>query len=339
MNNTFSIITYTYVGDNMKKVLILFGGNSEEHEISTKSVINVINNIDTHLFNIKIVGITKDNKWIECEINDIINKTWYKLKNINNIISYLKKFDIVLPIMHGKNVEDGKLEGLLDFFNIKYVGSKTEASVIGMDKYLSKIVFHSINIPQVPFVKWDNDLKEVIKLGFPLIVKPCNGGSSIGISKVFNKKELKKAIKLALKYDNNIIVEKFINAREFECAVLEDKKIVISDVGEIKYNNSFYDYEDKYINKVKTVIPAKINDKLRKEIQEYSKKVFTTLGCKNMCRVDFLYDIIDNKIYLNEVNTIPGFTDISMYPMLMKNMGYSYKKLITTLIKNADKAS
>lgn len=317
------------------KVLILFGGTSSEHEVSCKSVLNVVDNIDDNLFDYKLVGITKDNKWIECNKNSIIDNSWYNLNEIDNIISYLKQYDIVFPILHGKNGEDGRLQGMLDLFNIKYVGCKNEASLIGMDKNLSKIFFHSINIPQVPYLKYDDNINDIIKLGFPLIVKPCNGGSSIGITKVDNKEELEKAINIALTYDNNIIVEKFIKSREFECAVLEDDNVVVSDIGEIKYNNAFYDYEDKYVNKVDLIIPADIDTNLKNEIQKYSKDIFTKLNCNGMCRIDFLYDTDNNKLYLNEINTIPGFTDISMYPMLMKNIGYSYKELITKLLINA----
>ena len=319
----------------MKSVLILFGGNSSEHEISCKSALNVIDNIDIDLFNLYIIGIDKNGNWIECNKDNIIKKDWYNLKPIDNIKDYFKKIDIVFPIMHGKFGEDGKIQGMLDLFNIKYVGCKSVASMIGMDKNLSKIFFKSINIPQIPYLKYDNNIEEIEKLGYPLIVKPCNGGSSIGISKANNKKELKKAIKFAGIYDKNIIVEKFITAKEFECAVLEDKKIVVSNVGEIKYNNDFYDYEDKYINKVELIIPANMEEELREKIRFYSKKVFTELNCNGMCRVDFLYDNENNKLYLNEINTIPGFTDISMYPMLLKDSGYSYKKLIKALILNA----
>ncbi len=320
----------------MNKVLILFGGNSSEHEISCKSVINVIENIDTDLFNFKVIGITKDNRWIECNKENIINNTWYQLKEIDNIIKYIKGFDVVLPIMHGIGGEDGKLQGMLELFDIKYVGSNTEASSIGMNKYLSKIFFDNLEIPQIPYIKYDDNIDEILKLGFPLIVKPCNGGSSIGINKVTNEDELKKAIKEALCYDKNIIVEKFINAREFECAILETDDIKVSDIGEIKFNNSFYDYEDKYKNHVDIIIPADINDELREEIRYYSKEIFTKLGCNNLCRIDFLYDKDTNNLYLNEINTLPGFTNISMYPMLIKNMGYSYKELITMLITKKD---
>ena len=321
----------------MDKVLFLFGGNSSEHEISCKSIINVIDNIDTLKYIYRIVGITKDGKWIECDKENIIDNSWYYMEEISNIIDYLKRYDVIFPIMHGKGGEDGKLQGFFELFGFKYVGCNSTASMIGMDKYLSKVVFNNIGIPQVPYIKYDNNIDDIDKLGYPLIVKPCNGGSSIGISKVDNKDELINGIKKALEYDNNIIVEKFIKSREFECAVLDDKEIIISDVGEIKYNNEFYDYEDKYVNEIKLDIPANIDDILRNKIKKYSKKVFECINGSGLCRVDYLYDEDNDNLYLNEINTIPGFTNISMYPMLMKEAGYSYKDLISTLIENTKK--
>lgn len=319
----------------MKKVLILFGGNSTEHNISIKSVINIIDNIDTSIFKYQLVGITKDNKFIKCSRKNIINKSWYSKKHINNIIKYLSKFDLIFPILHGKNGEDGKLQGMLDLFNIKYVGCKNISSVIGMEKELSKIYFNSIGIPQIPYIKYNNNLDDIIKLGFPLIIKPCNGGSSIGISKANTKDELIKGINLAKKYDNNIIIEKFITARELECACFEDDKLIVTNPGEIIYNHDFYDYDDKYKNKVDLIIPAKIDNKIIDKIKFYSEYAFNKLGCKDMCRMDYLYDEINNKLYLNEINTIPGFTDISMYPLLLKDYGYSYKDIITILCKKS----
>ncbi len=321
----------------MDKVLFLFGGNSSEHEISCKSIINVIDNIDTFKYLYRIVGITKDGKWIECDKENIVDNSWYDMEEISNIIEYLKRYDVIFPIMHGKGGEDGKLQGLFETFGFNFVGCSSTASMIGMNKYLSKIVFDSIGIPQVPYIKYDNNIDDIDKLGYPLIVKPCNGGSSIGINKVNNKDELIDAINKALEYDNNIIVEKFIKSREFECAVLEDEGLIISDVGEIIYNNDFYDYDDKYINEVKLDIPAKINDELRNKIRKYSKEVFKYINGKGLCRVDYLYDEDNDKLYLNEINTLPGFTDISMYPMLMKEAGYSYKDLISTLIESTKK--
>lgn len=321
----------------MDKVLFLFGGNSSEHEISCKSIINVIDNIDTDKYIYRVVGITKDNRWIECDKNSIEDNSWYDNEEINNIVEYLKRYDVIFPIMHGKGGEDGKLQGFFEAFGFRYVGCNSKASMIGMDKYLSKIVFNSIGIPQVPYIKYNNNIDEIGKLGYPLIVKPCNGGSSIGISKVNDKDKLVEAINKATKYDDNIIVEKFIKAREFECGILEDSGIKVSDVGEIIYNNEFYDYEDKYVNDVKLEIPANISEELRNKIREYSGEIFKSINGNGLCRVDFLYDEDNNILYLNEINTIPGFTNISMYPMLMNDIGYSYTDLISTLIDNTKK--
>ena len=169
-----------------------------------------------------------------------------------------------------------------------------------------------------------------------MIVKPANGGSSIGINKVNNKKELKKAIKEAYKYDNKVLVEKYVIARELECAVLIDKNIKVSNVGEIKAANEFYDYNAKYENnKSYTIIPADLPDSVVTQIQEYAKKAFIGTNASSLSRVDFFYDEINNEIYLNEINTMPGFTEISMYPQLFINEGYTYKELINILIENA----
>ena len=208
-----------------------------------------------------------------------------------------------------------------------------------MDKIFSKYIFNYLNIPQVPFTEVTNDISinDIIsEINFPMIVKPANGGSSIGISKVNNKKELKKAIKEAYKYDNKVLVEKYVIARELECAVLVDKNIKVSNVGEIKAANEFYDYNAKYENnKSYTIIPADLPDSVVTQIQEYAKKAFIGTKASSLSRVDFFYDEINNEIYLNEINTMPGFTEISMYPQLFINEGYTYKELINILIENA----
>lgn len=325
----------------MKKVLILFGGNSFEHEVSCMSAKSILENIDKNKYDVTVVGINRENNWYVYAENIANIKQWENENNkkINNIIAYLKKFDIVFPVLHGANGEDGRLQGMLDMFNIKYVGCKTLASSLCMDKIFSKYVFSFLGIPQVPFLEISDDtkLKDIInKLGFPMIVKPANGGSSIGINKANNKKELKKAINDAKKYDSRVLVEKFIKARELECAIIKDKTIKVSSIGEIKSANEFYDYNAKYENqKSYTIIPADINIEIEKKIKEYAKKAFIGVNASSLSRVDFLYDEINNKVYLNEINTLPGFTTISMYPSLFINCGYSYKQLITTLIENA----
>lgn len=259
---------------------------------------------------------------------------------IDNIINYLRKFDVVFPVMHGTNAEDGKMQGFLDLFNIKYVGCKTLSSALLMDKAITKLILKSLDIPSVPFkVIKDNyeicDLIENIK--FPMIVKPSNGGSSIGISKVNNKKELIKAIKLAKKYDDKLLVEKFINARELEVAVLKDNKnIICSNPGEIKSANEFYDYDAKYDNKDSyTLIPNDLPEDILKKIKEYSLRLFKSLDCSGLSRIDFFYDEENNALYLNEANTMPGFTTISMYPKLIESIGIEYKDLISILIDNS----
>lgn len=328
----------------IKKVLILFGGNSSEHYVSCKSCESIVSNIDDELFDYEIVGIDFDNTWYKFK-DDLLflnDGSWKdaKIEKIDNIIDYVKQFDVVFPITHGKNGEDGKLQGMLELFGIPFVGCKTLASAICMDKEMSKIVFNDIKIKQVPYVTINKDynLKDIIdELGLPLIVKPANGGSSIGISKANNKRELNKAIKLAKKYDEKVIIERFIKARELEVAVLENKEnIICSSPGEINSANEFYDYDAKYVNESSyTIIPDDLPKDVLSKINEYAMTIFNKLGLKGYARIDFFYDEENREVYINEVNTLPGFTSISMYPKLMENEGIYYTDLITTLINNA----
>lgn len=328
----------------IKKVLILFGGNSSEHYISCKSCVSVLKNIDRKKYDIEVAGISKNNIWYKFsdDLFYLEDGSWKdsNILEIDNIINYLRKFDIVFPVMHGTNAEDGRMQGFLDLFDIKYVGCKTLSSALLMDKAITKLILKSLDIPSVPFkVIKDNyeicDLIENIK--FPMIVKPSNGGSSIGISKVNNKKELIKAIKLAKKYDDKLLVEKFISARELEVAVLKDNKnIICSNPGEIKSANEFYDYDAKYDNKDSyTLIPNDLPEDILKKIKEYSLRLFKSLDCFGLSRIDFFYDEENNALYLNEANTMPGFTTISMYPKLIESIGIEYKDLISILIDNS----
>jgi len=204
-----------------------------------------------------------------------------------------------------------------------------------MDKEYMKDVFKSLNMPQAPYIVLKEESK--INIPFPLIVKPANSGSSIGMTKVNNKEELNEAIEIAKKYDNKIIIEKFMQIRELECSVLEDKdNLIISDIGEIKPAKEFYDYEAKYENKhSQTIIPADIPEEIKKEIKEISKLLFIKFDLKGLSRIDFFYDETNKKVFINEINTLPGFTKISMYPKLLMSIGISYKDIITKLIENA----
>ena len=318
----------------MKKVLILFGGNSYEHEISCKSVNFIIDNIDISKFDYKLVGIDYNNEWYEVDNVDEINKEWKNnnVVKIDNIIEYCKEFEIIFPMIHGNTCEDGKLQSLFELYNIKYVGCNSYSSIICYDKLLTKIFLEKYSIPQVPYIIYsDNfDLKNI---EYPVIVKPCKCGSSIGINIANNKEELKKYLKIAKKYDNNILIEKYIkNNRELECAVLEDKnKLIISDIGEIINNGNWYDYDSKYVSKIDTVI-SDIDVNIKNDIKNYSKNIFNILGCNGLSRIDFLYDLDNKKLYFNEINTMPGFTEISMYPKLINNERISFKEIITKLL-------
>lgn len=318
----------------MKKVLILFGGNSFEHEISCKSVNFIIKNIDKSLFEYKLVGIDYDNEWYLVNDIDQIDKNWKKknIVKIDNIINFCKNFDIVFPVIHGNTGEDGKLQSIFELYNIKYVGCDSITSLMCYDKLLTKLILEKYSIPQVPYniYKEDLDLKTI---EYPVIVKPCKCGSSIGINVAYNKRKLKKYIKEALKYDNHIIIEKFIkNNRELECAILEDnKKLIISDIGEIITNGNWYDFESKYESQSDTVI-SNIDESIKKEIKDYSENIFKILNCKDLSRIDFLYDLDSKRLYFNEINTIPGFTEISMYPKLINNCGIEFKDIITKLL-------
>ncbi len=303
----------------MKKVLIIYGGKSYEHDISIKSYNNVINNIDKEKYIVDSIYITKDNKWLN---NDI---------EIDNIINFIRKFDVVFPIIHGFGGEDGKLQGMLDLFNIKYIGSKCGSSYICMDKIRTKEILSNYDIPQVPYKLYDGTLD----IDYPVIIKPSNGGSSIGINVANNKEEFDRYIEEGYKYDNKVIVEKFIkNPKEIECACLIDKDNLIIEIGSVEQNSTFYDYKTKYENdSIVTNIDPQISDDTKDKLKEYCNKIFNILDLDNLARIDFLLD--KDNIYLNEINTIPGFTDISMFPMLINKTGISYKEIITKLIENA----
>jgi len=320
----------------MKKILILFGGNSHEHNISCKSAKTIIENIDNSKFDITSVGIYKNDWYIfNDNLDYLTNNNWLEgnITKIDNIIEFIKKFDKVFPIIHGNDGETGTLSGLFNLFNIPYVGSNILGHATGYDKEITKIICNYHNIPQIPYITLHSNQKlKKLDIDFPVIIKPASCGSSIGINIANNIKELNKHIKNAFKYDNKVIIEKFIQARDLECAILEDKKIIVSTIGEIKSANKFYDYESKYILDSKLIIPANIDKEIIKQIQEYSIKIFKILSLKDLSRIDFLYDYQNNKIYFNEINTIPGFTSISMYPQLFKHQGISTKELITKLL-------
>lgn len=320
-----------------KKVVVLFGGNSKEHLISCKSGKSILENIDTNKYDVIPVAIDKDNTWYLYQADYSLLENWKEqnLVKIDNIISFLKSIDIVFPIIHGNTSEDGKLQGLFDLFDIKYVGCNTLTNAICFDKEYTKIITSKYGVPSAPYIviheKKDNYNLE-LEFNYPVIIKPVSNGSSIGINIANDVKELDKYINYAFDYSDKVIVEKFIKARELECAVLVTNDIYVSSIGEITYDSTFYDYDAKYVNDSKLIIPSKIEKEISNRIKEYAKKICMCLNIKGLSRIDFLYEEETNNIYLIEVNTIPGFTTISMYPKLFNYDGVSYKELISRLI-------
>ena len=330
------------------KLGIIFGGMSTENEVSVKSAMSIINNIDVEKYEVYKIYITKNGEWFD----------YNKNKKIENVMEYLKYLDVVFPVLHGLYGEDGTIQGLFELLRLPYAGCKVLASSVGMDKVYTKIIFEKAGLLQAKYEyirkykdkyfyinkSFDEEylsLEEAMKkitsnINFPMYIKPSNSGSSIGINKAKNREELKEYIEVASIYDNKIIVEEGIVGREVECAVLGNEDILVSGVGEIKPADEYYSYEAKYNNKNSiTEIPAKIDNELVEKIREQAKKVFKAIDGKGLSRVDFFIEKESNKIYINEINTLPGFTNISMYPKLFEEYGIPYKDLIDRIIKLA----
>ena len=345
-----------------KTVAVIFGGRSPEHDVSVTSAAGILQNIDREKFNVVPVRISKSGVWtylknVEIPVSpDKLESDGPELFLRNpsdpGFLIYengsLEKLDIdvVFPVLHGPFGEDGTIQGMLQMSGIPFVGAGTAGSAIGMDKVLMKEIFLQENLPAVDFMwflrkSWIKNRSVIInavekEIGFPCFIKPANAGSSIGISKVKSKEDLDDAVEKAAMYDRKVLAEKAVNARELECAVLGNDYPEASVVGEIIPGNEFYDYDAKYQNKdSKTIAPADITEEVSKRVQALAKKAFSAIDCAGMARVDFLFDSEKNEIFLNEINTIPGFTPISMYPVLWEKTGISYTDLITKLIELA----
>jgi len=327
------------------KVGILFGGKSAEHEISLISTKSVYKHIDKKKFKPVLIYINKKGTWSHIskekfKNNDFINKSYASFLPWENDIIDKLDIDIYFPVLHGPNCEDGKLQSLLELSGKPYVGANSLASSIAMDKVISKILFKNagLNTPDFLFFTKNDHLKIknmiLKKLGYPIFIKPCSLGSSVGISKVNEEEELNSAIDMAFKYDKKIIIEKAINAREIEIAVMGNDEIKISKPGELIPFNKFYDYEDKYVlGKTKFKIPTILDDKVEKEIKKMAKKAYESLFLNGMARIDFFIEKNTEELFINEINTIPGFTEISMFPKLWEYENISFADLITKLIE------
>ena len=319
----------------MTKVILLFGGESSEHEVSCSSAQFIYDNIDVNKYDLIPIVITKDSKWYFYDGNDFVN--WHKekyLKVVENVIQTLKGCDVVFSIIHGTYGEDGRVQSLLELFHIPYVGCDSKTSMLCMDKQYTKVLS---DYNKIPIINYEILIRENLrkKRKYPVIVKPANGGSSIGMSIAHNKKELKIAYEEALKYDQKVIVEDYLKVRELEVAVLTNgNTYYISEIGEILTDGEFYDYQNKYVNKVETTVKCNLNKKQRKEVYRLVDRIIKIFNIEGMSRIDFFYDESNDKIYFNEINTIPGFTEISMYPKLMKASKIEYRELISKLLEN-----
>lgn len=336
-------------------IAVIFGGINTEHEVSIVSARSIIQNLNQKKYNILPIKISRANHWQS--LPNFLEKPQIQqftdgkldLAPFEPQTFTQRKIDVVFPVLHGPMGEDGTLQGLLEMFDIPYVGSGVLGSAICMDKVIQKQLCQQADIPITSFIwvshfQWTKDSQQIITqtektIGYPCFIKPANQGSSVGVSKANTKKELKNAVIEAFKFDLKIIIEATVpQAREIECSILGNEKPQNSVLGEITPNNEFYDYNAKYIDgKSKDTIPAKLSDELTKKIKQTACKAYTILNCKGLARVDFLLQGDTDIFYLNEVNTMPGFTQISMYPKLWQHSGLEYSELLDQLINLAIK--
>ena len=339
------------------KLGVVFGGESTENEVSVVSANSILNNIDTEKYDIYPIYIDKEGTWWEYEKQNNI-RLGAKIRNkklIENERNYLNQLDIVFPVLHGKYGEDGTIQGFFELVGLPYVGCHVLSSSVGMDKAYSKIIFEKAGLKQADYeyirkykdkyLYVNKDFEEEIlsleavakkvskKLKYPMFVKPSNAGSSVGINKAKNFEQLKDYIEIASQFDNKILIEQGINGKEIECAVLGNDEVIASCVGEIKPAEEFYSYNAKYSNEEsKTEIPADLPKEISEKIRKQAIKAFKAIDGKGLARVDFFVERKSNEIYINEINTMPGFTNISMYPKLFEKSGISYKELLNRLV-------
>ncbi len=346
-----------------KRIAVIFGGKSSEHEVSRVSASYVISTIPRDKYEIVTIGITKEGKWLlyKGDVSAIRDGSWEKdpenrtafispAPSVSGIVvvgtGEIIKLDVIFPVLHGKNGEDGTIQGIFEMSGIPYVGCGVLASAACMDKAVTNILLEKFGIAQADYTwfyscEYKNDPEKIIAKieselpSYPVFVKPANAGSSVGVSKAHNRDELVKAIEVASKEDSKIVVEENIVGHEVECAVLGNEKPFASVPGQIAPASEFYDYDAKYNNAASELyIPAKISEDLMEKVRETAIKAYTLIGCSGLSRVDF-FVTDDGRVLLNEINTLPGFTSISMYPKLMAACGYEGEALIEALIKSA----
>jgi len=349
-------------------VCILFGGISPEHEVSLRSAESVLNNIDKEKYNIFPVGITKEGDWIlyggtdysllpsgEWREHPANRKATISPVRGQGLLSFegdcvvREQIDVVFPVLHGENGEDGAMQGLLQMAGIPYVGPHVAASAVAMDKTLTKLVVDNAGVTQAAWQlvrsgELDHRMDAILdsleqKFAYPMFVKPAGTGSSVGVSKAADRASLRDALLAAGAYDEKILVEEFIHGREVEVAVMGNSSPVASICGEIDSGADFYDYDAKYVTDTSVAyIPARISEEVAEQVREAAVKVYSVIGCQGLSRVDFFVTYEDDRVVFNEINTLPGFTSISMYPKLFDASGIPYTQLIDSLLALAMEA-
>jgi D-alanine-D-alanine ligase len=334
---------------NKQRVGVIYGGKSSEHEVSIHTALSVINAVDKARYEVLPIYIDVNGGWIqgawvEQEIKHVDELRFtMDTHKAPDVFALKETVDVVFPVIHGPNGEDGTLQGFLELIDVPYVGSGVLGSAVGMDKVMMKEVFGNAGLPQGKYKTFlRQELKENIdticqtieaELGMPCFVKPANMGSSVGISKAKDRAGLEEALRFAARFDRKIIVEEFISGRELEIGVLGNDDPDTSVIGEIVSGNEFYDYEAKYkSNNTRLDIPAHVPASVVERMKELAVKAFLALDCSGLSRVDFFWDEAKDKLYINEINTMPGFTPFSMYPMLWNEAGVPYAELIDRLI-------
>ncbi len=346
------------------KLAILFGGKSDEYSVSLHSAAAIIKNVPEELFDVILIGITQEGKWFlyEGTADKVNDDTWHKgnlnpvLLNMGNDFKGFIKLDVnsgtferietdcIFPVLHGRNGEDGTIQGLCQMTGIPFVGCDMTSSAVCMDKEFTHVICEGAGIKTAPYLTAINSSRLNVKklyeqalekLSLPMFIKPANNGSSLGISKIRNYDEFEKGIMEAFQFDSKLIIERMIEGFEIGCAVVGNEELIIGEVDEIDTKNDFFDYVEKYSqHNSKIHCPARISDDLRDEAKQVAERTYRALRCKGMARVD-MFVTPEKEIYLNEVNTIPGLTDLSRYPSMLKKIGIEYKDLIVKLVELA----
>ena len=343
---------------NKTSIALLYGGRSGEHEVSLRSAASVLKHLDRNKYDIHLIGLNKKGLWFLQDLPADAGETLEIYENPDRKVSVRPgeglycdgskiPAQVVFPVLHGTYGEDGTLQGLLEMADLPYIGATVGGSYLGMDKDVAKIIWEYNGLPVVPFktlryaetevpgFSWESLTEEMVSsFGLPLFVKPSQAGSSVGVARVNNAGNFRKAAENALRYDNKILIEPAVDAREVECSVIGNGKPESFPPGELRPSHDFYDYEAKYLDPdgAALIIPAEIDKQMSLKMRETAEKAYKALDCRGMARVDFFLEKDGDRFFLNEINTLPGFTSISMFPLMCEAGGLQYAELLDRLV-------